>query len=648
MTLPRLFVWLDSAKRVTIRGDNVPDRTIAAGGLVAAAAAIALMLTGCVAAVETEPTVTGSIDVVAKGVDPSGWTVTAWDIGPDGATAIASATTDDDGAFALDAHGGPLTYLDARPAGSDVALLATAAAGEADVVTLNERTTVAAGYGLAQFYGDATPAGEAMWLTNAASMAANLADPGTGAYGEVLTSSPNGSETSTVAAFTSLADVLSVCLAQDDACGVLFEAGGGERPASAAAAFAAIARDPSADAAALFEVASQADGENPGLSDAPEAWTLALRFDGDGQSLSGPGNFAIDPEGNIWINNNYQYNADPSVPVCGSDQAFGFAPNGELIATLQGGGLSGSGFGIEFDRTGRLWFSNFGFAAAAPGCPDEDQPPHNSMSLFDGDAAVSPDSGFTQGDLSWPQGIEFDAKGDLWIANCGNDTVAVYPQGDPDQARNLGSFGLEQPFAIVDNGQNVYVTGTVNSSVAVIERDGSPAPFSPLTQGFDRPMGIAADSAGNVWVANSGGITLPCPDRTAEGRGTPSVTMISPDGTVSTPFTGGGVTLPWGIATDGDGKVWVADFSGQRIAAFCGADAAACPRDLATGDAISPADAGYGFDGLTRSTGIAVDPSGNVWVTNNWITVSEQTNPGGHQIVAFVGAAVPVPVEPFE
>lgn len=620
-----------------------------AGRFAAATAMLALVLSGCAAAGDADPTLSGSIDVVAEGVDLSGWTVTAWDVGPDGPTAGATATTDDDGAFEISAGAGALAYLDARPPDSDTALLAVVAPSDATTVTLNERTTVAAAYGLAQFYDDTAPSGDARWLKNAASMAANLADSATGDYGDVLTTSPNGSETSTLATFTSLTDILGVCLTDDNACEVLFDATAStDRPTSAAAAFAAVARDPSAGAEALFEVASEASGDNPGLSDAPTAWTLALRFDGDGRSLAGPGNFAVDPEGNIWINNNYQYNADPSVPVCGSDQAFGFAPDGELIATLQGGGLSGSGFGIEFDRTGRLWFSNFGFAAPAPGCPEEDQPPHNSMSLFDGDDALSPSTGFTQGDLSWPQGIEFDVDGNLWIANCGNDTVAVYPEGDPDQARNLGSFGLEQPFAIVDNGENVFVTGTVNSTVAVLERDGSPAPFSPLTQGFDRPMGIAADKAGNVWVANSGGITLPCPDRVVEGMGTPSVTMISPDGTVSTPYTGGGVTLPWGIATDGDGNVWVADFTGQRVAAFCGSDAAHCPRGLITGEAISPDDTGYGFDGLTRSTGIAVDPSGNVWVTNNWITVSEQTNPGGHQIVAFIGAAAPVPVQPFE
>lgn len=620
-----------------------------AGASALMAMAAAMVLGGCAPAAEPEPALTGSIDLVADGVDTAGWTVTAWSLGSDGAEPGATTTTDDDGAFELDAGDAVLVYLDARPADSDRALLAAVATSEASEVTLNERTTVAAGYGLAQFYGVDAPSGDPRWLVNATSMAANLADPVSGDYGEVLTTSPNGSETSTLATFTSLTDILTACLTDEAACDVLFDAGPDDsEPETAAAAFAAIARDPSASAAALFDVASVASGERPGLSDVPAAWTLALRFDGDGESLSGPGNFTIDPDGNIWINNNYQYNADPAVPVCGSDQAFGFAPDGELIATLQGGGLSGSGFGIEFDRSGRLWFSNFGFAAAAPGCPEEDQPPHNSMSLFDGDTAVSPDTGYTQGDLSWPQGIEFDGDGNLWIANCGNDSVAVYPEGDPEQARNLGSFGLEAPFAIVDNGQNVFVTGTVNSAVAVFDRDGTPAPFSPLKGAFDRPMGIAADAAGNVWVANSGGITLPCPEREAEGRGTPSITMIAPDGTVSTPYTGGGVTLPWGIATDGDGNVWVADFSEQRVAAFCGADAATCPRGLVTGEAISPDDTGYAFDGLTRSTGIAVDPSGNVWVTNNWLTDAEQTNPGGHQIVAFVGAAAPVPVQPFE
>lgn len=54
-------------------------------------------------------------------------------------------------------------------------------------------------------------------------------------------------------------------------------------------------------------------------------------------------------------------------------------------------------------------------------------------------------------------------------------------------------------------------------------------------------------------------------------------------------------------------------------------------------------DGGYAFDGLTRNTGVAIDPSGNVWLTNNWLNQPNPIgNPGGHSIVAFVGMAPPL------
>jgi hypothetical protein len=41
---------------------------------------------------------------------------------------------------------------------------------------------------------------------------------------------------------------------------------------------------------------------------------------------------------------------------------------------------------------------------------------------------------------------------------------------------------------------------------------------------------------------------------------------------------------------------------------------------------------------------VIVDPSGNLWATNNWKEVPLQTNPGGLHVIAFVGAAAPVPL----
>ena len=57
--------------------------------------------------------------------------------------------------------------------------------------------------------------------------------------------------------------------------------------------------------------------------------------------------------------------------------------------------------------------------------------------------------------------------------------------------------------------------------------------------------------------------------------------------------------------------------------------------------AISP-ETGYSFTGLVRNTGVSIDPSGNVWLTNNWLEDPVQTNPGGREVVVFLGLAKPV------
>ena len=105
---------------------------------------------------------------------------------------------------------------------------------------------------------------------------------------------------------------------------------------------------------------------------------------------------------------------------------------------------------------------------------------------------------------------------------------------------------------------------------------------------------------------------------------------------------GAGLTNPWGITVDGDDNVWVANFGGQRLSELCGSETQNCPPGKRKiGASISPS-SGYGFDGLVRNTGVIVDPSGNVWLANNWKNVPIQTNPGGYQIVAYLGLAAPV------
>jgi hypothetical protein len=60
------------------------------------------------------------------------------------------------------------------------------------------------------------------------------------------------------------------------------------------------------------------------------------------------------------------------------------------------------------------------------------------------------------------------------------------------------------------------------------------------------------------------------------------------------------------------------------------------------GQAISPEGNGYMTDALDRNTGLAIDPSGNVWLANNWKKIPVQGNPGGNSVVVMVGAAGPL------
>ena len=581
---------------------------------------------------------------------------------PGGApVALGSSRTRADGSFAI-------TYV--RPVPSDqvlylltgrgAAVRLAAMLGRAPVpgrVVVNERTTVAMGYSMAQFIGARGVAGNAPGLQNAAAMGGDLVDLRTGGLSPVLRTRPNGTETSTLRTFNSLSNMLIPCVRSSSSCGWLFlqaKPPGVPMPRGTLEAIADIARNPSHNVGGLFDLARSApQAYTPGLTrlGRPDAWLIALRFYGDGKQLDGPGNMAIDARGNVWVTANYTYSRNPIAPVCGSKLVFEFTPTGRYApgSPFTGGGLSGAGFGITLDPRGHVWVGNYGFASTR--CSS--QPPHNSVSEFSqngtpispGSSASNPGGGYLQGPLSWPQGTVSDQRGNIWIANACNDTVTRYPGGNPNQAVSTGSLGIEKPFDIAFNGRGqAFVTGNLNNAVAMLNPDGKPARPAIVGNGLSHPLGIAADSRGDMWVSNSGAVNIPCPSGASSSGGAGSVTLISADGARRAgPFTGGGITIPWGIAVDGADNVWVANFGQQRVTELCGVKTANCPPGFHTGEAISPNGNGYGFDGLTRNTGIQIDPSGNVWIANNWKNLpAPNGNPGGYEMVAFVGAARPI------
>jgi len=546
-------------------------------------------------------------------------------------------------------------------------------------IVINERTTVATAYTMAQFFTEDGIDGTYPGLQNAAAIVENLVDLSSGGIAPVLDSLPNGESTSTRAAFNSLSNILASCVRSAAECSTLFDLAtppGGVPPENTLRAVVNIAHFPWQNVGELFDFSLEEQIYGPALDSTEliNSWTLAIRYVGNGKEMNGPGNTAFDADGNAWITNNFVFRDDPLDVACGDDHVLRLTPTGHDApgAPYQGGGLYGVGYGITLDPDGNVWLGNFAFQGV--GCPLDPEARAQSVSKFAPDG--TPISPTTVGDdiggfkgagnsIFFPQGTVSDFDGNIWIASCSADHVTIFPGGDPDQAFVIQDNDdsdetiVVAPFDIaIDPDGNAWVTGNESFNIAKFDPDGNlifnVSGDEAAEAGFKLPMGVATDMFGNAWVANSGFVTAPC-----DGNSVPnlidfialtfdpdfmnpdaSVIKVNSDGTEIGSFKGGGLLMPWGISVDGAGNVWVSNFDGQTVSYFCGEDTSKCPPGLETGDPIAPI--GYFFNGLKRSTSVQTDPSGNVWVTNNFEILAASQNPGGDSMVVFIGAAKPV------
>ncbi len=674
-----------------------------AGALATTVVALAVLLAAVVVPAGASPEAGHTLHgrVASNGAGLAGYRVVLYASYPSGGprwVALGADTSDAAGRYRID-------YGDARAAhGQAPQLFVIASRGRVTLatalpkgprwrdgrVTINERTTVATGTAFAQFVHVQRIAGNRYGMANAARMAANLANPRTGAVGVVLASTPNGTETSTLATFNSLSNVVAGCAAAPRVCTELFRAAAppGGRPApNVLQAVANIAKYPSYPAHRggsgdpLFELAQSTPIHTPALTEAPTNWLLFVKFTGgfysdqDADNLfNGPGNFAIDAKGNVWVNDNAEPRA-PHTIACAGRRLLKFLPSGRPAPGTPyfGGGLSGVGYGITLDPDGNVWVGNFGFQDPPCALIPALAAPHNSVSKFDPRGnPISGDEGYTEGDIWWPQGTISDPQGNIWIANCGNDTVTMYPDGDPSAAVSIALGPTPRPhdpqlkpFGLApDADGNIWAVNNRSSTLSVISPDGRLIDTLPSTYRgrtvLSHPVANAADLQGNIWVTNSDWLDSPCPTRTQLGTAeNPSITLYDAERRTpypGSPFTGGGLTLPWGIAVDGNDTVWVFNFGDSpvlpdgsqptdvptAISRFCGVSTENCPRGMGIGEPISP-DTGYRSDALERITGAEIDPSGNIWITSNWkLEADPFVNPFGNSIVVAVGAAGPL------
>jgi len=205
-----------------------------------------------------------------------------------------------------------------------------------------------------------------------------------------------------------------------------------------------------------------------------------------------------------------------------------------------------------------------------------------------------------------PLGLGVDPKsGNLYVADSGDNRVLRFPSP-------FANLGRVEPDAVY--GQPDFNTRTPNSS-------------GVTSSTMNSPRGVAFDSAGNLWVADSGNNrVLRFPAATLNNLNPPADTAIGQKNLSSNNpnngavVSGSGFNSPWGIAFDSQDNLYVSDYNNTRVLKF------AAPLGPNTTSAASlvfgePDFATSGVSGAASSstlngpTGIAVDQSGRLYVS---------------------------------
>jgi len=229
--------------------------------------------------------------------------------------------------------------------------------------------------------------------------------------------------------------------------------------------------------------------------------------------------------------------------------------------------------------------------------------------------------------LNRPQGVAADALGNWYVADTANNRVRkVQPGGNlftiagNGNASYFGDGGpalkasVNQPEGVaVDAAGNVYIADTLDNAVRKLSPDGVISTLAgtgnPGYSGdggqanrarLSGPRAVAVDTAGNVYVADTGNN---------------QVRRIDPLGTITTLDTGNALSGPRGVAVDRAGNVYIAD-TGNRLVRRV-SPGAPVTTIAGNGTCCYSGDGALALDArLNQPWGLAVDPNGNVYVAD--------------------------------
>jgi hypothetical protein len=249
-----------------------------------------------------------------------------------------------------------------------------------------------------------------------------------------------------------------------------------------------------------------------------------------------------------------------------------------------------------------------------------------------------------------PTGVVVDSADNVYVADAGNDTIRkVTPagvvttlagtagvpgsaDGTGTAARFTGPTGLT-----IDSAGNLYVADQFDHTIRKVAADGvvttlvgtagmsGSADSTGAAARFNNPAGAAADSAGNVYVADRSNFAL----RKVTAAGV--VTTLAGTAGISGSADGTGTVarfkLPAGVAVDSAGNVYVADQFNQTIRKLT---ADGLVTTLAgTAGSFGNADGTGAAARFTVPAGVAVDSAGNIYVADQFNHAIRQVTADG-------------------
>jgi streptogramin lyase len=191
-----------------------------------------------------------------------------------------------------------------------------------------------------------------------------------------------------------------------------------------------------------------------------------------------------------------------------------------------------------------------------------------------------------------------DSTGDMWITSEGGYTIArITPTGTV--AFPTLTVSMQPEFPAIDASNNAWIPGYESNSVYFVSSTGTLSTFTSANTGaaIVYPFGAAVDGNGNVWITNRCGPANTC------GNVANTSTLVELNGGVVTPGTAHMAISP------GTNYVPEIEYNGATTYSQI----------------------------LTDPLNLAIDSSGNIWITN-YVGGSGANS----ALVEVIGAAAPV------